>query len=77
MKPMEKIKQVRKRLGMSLAEVGELAGMHREAVARAEHPDTDPRASTITRIAKAMGVPVCKLFDDPGRHERRRKKRKA
>jgi transcriptional regulator with XRE-family HTH domain len=70
---VERIKRVRRRVGMSLAEVADGAGLHREAVARAERADTDPRASTVARIAKALGVPVCELYPRTG-HERTRKK---
>ena len=71
---MERIKTVRKRLGLSLADVAARCGMLPQAIARAEREGFDPKASTVARIAKALGVPVCELFDDPG-HERRRKKK--
>lgn len=70
---MESIKQARKRKGLSLAEVGERAGMHREAIARAERTGQDPRASTVAAIAKALAVPVCELFEESG-HERRKRR---
>lgn len=54
-----------------MSEVGERAGLDRTAVARAERPGYDPRASTLVAIAKALGVPVCELFDEPeARHPR-------
>ena len=72
MTPMLRIKTVRKRLGMSLADVAAGCDLLPEAVARAERDGTDPRASTVAQIARALGVPVCDLFDDSG-HDRRRK----
>ena len=69
---MESIKRVRKRRGLSLAEVAEGSGLLPEAVARAERAGTDPRASTVARIAEALGVPVCELFEKSG-HGRQRK----
>jgi transcriptional regulator with XRE-family HTH domain len=63
---VESIKRLRKQLGFTLKEVGDRAGLHDEAVARIEHPDVDPRASSVERIARAMGVPVCALFDELG-----------
>lgn len=72
--PVLRIKTVRKRLAMSLADVAAGCDLFPEAIARAERDGTDPKASTVVKIAKAMGVPVCELFDDPG-HDRRRKKK--
>ncbi len=73
---MERIKKVRKRLGLSLNDVAEGSGLTPQAVARAERAGIDPRASTIGRIAKAMGVPTCEFFEESG-HEQKRKRRKA
>jgi transcriptional regulator with XRE-family HTH domain len=74
---VDRIKRVRKRVGMSLAEVAAGSGLLPEAVARAERAGTDPRASTVSRIAKALGVPVCELFDDSGHERRTRKSKRA
>jgi transcriptional regulator with XRE-family HTH domain len=71
---MERIKRVRKKLGLSLAEVGQGAGLLPEAVARAERAGQDPRSSTVAAIARGLGVPVCELFDKGG-HERKRRTR--
>lgn len=65
---MESIKRIRKRRGLSLTEVSTRSGLHREAIARAERPETDVRATTLAAIAKALGVPVCDLFE-AGEHE--------
>jgi transcriptional regulator with XRE-family HTH domain len=70
---VEKIKRVRKALGLTLREVAERSGLLPEAVARAERKGQDVRASTVAAIAGALGVPVCELFEESG-HERRRKR---
>jgi transcriptional regulator with XRE-family HTH domain len=70
---VESIKRCRKALGMSLTDVAVRASLHDEAVARIEHPNVDPRASSIVRVARAMGVPVCALFDEPGHTHGHRK----
>ena len=54
---------------MSLSELGKRAGIDRTAIARAERRGYDPRASTVSAIAKGLGVPVCELFEETG-HER-------
>ncbi len=59
---------------MSLTEVAEASGLLPEAVARAERDGIDPRASTVQRIAEALGVPVCELFPKSG-HERKKRSR--
>lgn len=73
---VEQLKKARKAQGLSLRDVSERTGLHREAIARAERSDVDPRASTVARIAKAIGVPVCLLFDEDSRHERHHTKRR-
>ena len=72
---VESLKRARKACGLSLSEAAERTGLHREAIARAERADTDVRASTLSALAKAFGVPVCELFEETG-HERRATKRR-
>lgn len=60
---------------MTLAEVAEKSGLLVPAVSRAERAGIDPRMSTVARIAKALGVPVCTLFEESG-HGRKRKQTK-
>lgn len=74
---MEMIKKVRKAKGLSLHEVALLSGLRPEAIARAERRGQDVRASTLLRIAKALEVPVCELFEKRGGHGSRRKARNA
>jgi transcriptional regulator with XRE-family HTH domain len=71
---VESIKRRRKALGLSLAEVAMRAGIGPTNVARLESAAVDPRASNVALLARAMGVPVCELFEDSG-HGRRRSRR--
>ena len=73
---MESIKRARKAHGLSLTDVAERSGVHRMSIARAERAAVDVKASTLVAIAKALGVPVCELFEESG-HERQRRKPKA
>ncbi len=73
---MDSIKKARKRVGMSLSQVAERCGLLPEAVARAEREGIDPKASTVGRIAAALGLPVCELYPKTG-HERRGKAKRA
>ena len=73
---MESIKHARYRADMSLAQVAERCGMLPQAIARAERAGTDPKASTVAAIAKALGVPVCELFEETG-HGKKGSRRKS
>ena len=81
---MESIKLWRKELGLSLTGVATRADLHDEAVARMERAGVDPRASSLLRIAKALGIPVCQLVEKPGHkhgqrhtHQSPRRRRQA
>jgi len=79
---LESIKKIRNAMGLSLTDVAVRADLHDEAVARIEHPDVDPRVSSVVRVARAMGVPICAFFDEPGhthgqRHPHRFSRRRA
>ena len=71
---VKSIKKARRRAGLSLADVAGRSGLFHEAVARAERDGIDPRASTVARIADALGIPVCELFENSG-HGRKAKKK--
>jgi transcriptional regulator with XRE-family HTH domain len=73
---MQSIKRARKRSGLSLTDVSARTGLYREVIARAERAGTDVRGTTLAAIARALGVPVCELFEKTG-HERPRTKRPA
>jgi transcriptional regulator with XRE-family HTH domain len=70
---MEGIKRARQKVGLSLTELAEATGLHRTAIARVEREGQDVKASTVALIAKALGVPVCELFEETGHGRRGRK----
>lgn len=67
---MESLKVARKRAGMTLEQVAEATGMMRQSIAKAERATTDPRFSTVARIARALGVTLDSLTTKGGRHVR-------
>jgi transcriptional regulator with XRE-family HTH domain len=70
------IKHVRRARGVSLTELARRTGIFREQIAYAERAGTDPRASTLARLARGLGVPVCSFFDEEGTtHARHRRTR--
>jgi transcriptional regulator with XRE-family HTH domain len=56
-------------LGLTQAELAEAAGLSREQVARLEVGESEPRLSTIKRLAGALGCDPALIFplndDDP------------
>ena len=78
---MERIKQVRKAAGVSLTTLAQRSGLYREQVAYAERAGSDPRASTLEKLARGLGVPVCVFFAPTGgshaRHRRHRPRPRA
>jgi len=73
---MERLKGARKAKGLSLTDVAKGAGLHPQAVARAERADTDPRVSTFAAIAQALGVPSCELLDKHMTHAKHARSRR-
>lgn len=67
---MESLKRARKRAGLTLREVATATGMMSQSVAKAERETTDPRFSTVVRIAGALGVSLDSLASKGGRHGR-------
>lgn len=60
----EKIKKRRKELGMTMDDLGRAIGVQRSAINKYEMGLIDMKTSTLTAIAKALGVPVVTLLDD-------------
>jgi transcriptional regulator with XRE-family HTH domain len=57
-----RIKQLRKKRGMSQAALAEAAGISRTYLARLETSRQDPTLSTLEKIAKALKVKTGKLL---------------
>ncbi len=61
--------------GLSQRALAERAGMHHPILARLEMGHTDPRLSTLERLAEGLGVSVPELFTPPGTAKRPARKR--
>ena len=59
----KRLKQFRLARQLSQAVLAQRAGLSREYVLRLEAGDQDPSLSTITALAKALGVPVTALLE--------------
>lgn len=59
------VKQLRTRRGMSQAALASAAGTSQQNISLLENGDNDGSPSLWLRIARALGVSVGTLFDDP------------
>ena len=57
------LRAARARAGLSQEALSSRARLHRTEISLLERGERDPRLSTIVRLAQAMGVPTCDLFE--------------
>jgi len=67
--PMLRIRQLRKRKGVSLRELARRAGVGVATLSRIESGEANPRLSTLLHLADALGVFVGQLFVKPSRRK--------
>ncbi len=58
MKFHQRLKELRKKKGVSQAELGELTAIHFTQISRYERGDTLPNAEVLTKLAKALDTTV-------------------
>ena len=63
MKLAVKIKQLRKKRGMTQEALARTAGVSLPYIGRLETGRHDPRLSTLRKLAKALGVPLTALLE--------------
>ena len=56
------VREFRKRLQLTVVDLGKLAGVSRGMVSKIENGMTSPSLATLSAIAKALNVPVTSLF---------------
>jgi transcriptional regulator with XRE-family HTH domain len=71
----EAVREWRRVRGLSQRALAERAGVGYVIIARLELNQTDPRLSTLERLAEALGVSVPELFTPPTRAKRPARKR--
>ena len=59
-----RVRHLRRRAGLTQAELADAAGISRATLARIEAEHVDPAASTLRGLAQALGVTVNDLFGD-------------
>lgn len=60
----DRIRETRKRRGMSMADLARSAGVSPGAVSRIEGGERSPGSDTAARLARALGVEVGSLMDE-------------
>ncbi|MCH8041467.1 MAG: helix-turn-helix transcriptional regulator [Nitrospinae bacterium] len=70
---MKALKRIRRKRGLSFRTLAVEAGVHYVHLVRLEGGKSDPRLSTLRKLAKALEVSVCDLIDaqPPPTKERR------
>ncbi|HST38908.1 MAG TPA: helix-turn-helix transcriptional regulator [Conexibacter sp.] len=58
-----KIRQLRRQRELSQEALAAAAGMHPKHLSEIERGNKDPRATTVARLADALGVTVGELYD--------------
>ncbi len=61
---VERLRDRRAQLGLSLAEIGRRSGIDAATLGRAEQRGSDPRTSVLIAYAEATGYPLAELFGD-------------
>ncbi len=59
-----KIRDIRKRKGLTLAKLGEMVGLSRALLSRIENSKVSPPIATLAKIAKGLEVPISIFFED-------------
>lgn len=60
----EKVKEIRKRKGLSQLELGEKMQVSQQAIGKYEKTLDQPKMATVRKIANALGVPLSELVTD-------------
>jgi len=61
----ENVKALRQHRGLTQSQLANASGMQLTQVSRIENNDTDPKASTLNKIIKALGCTANDVFDKP------------
>lgn len=56
------VRRLRESRGLTQEDLAHLAGLHPPGIGRLERGAVDPRASTLVRVANALGVAVADLL---------------
>lgn len=66
----DKIRQIRKNKGLTLAQLGEKVGLSKGLLSRIENNQTSPPIATLANISQGLGVPISIFFEDEGENQK-------
>ena len=61
-----RLRQLRRAHELSQEALADRAGVHPKHLSEIERANKDPRATTVIRLADALGVPVAELYEEDG-----------
>lgn len=59
-----RLRQIRRSRELSQEALADRAGVHPKHLSEIERANKDPRATTVIKLADALGVPVSELYED-------------
>jgi transcriptional regulator with XRE-family HTH domain len=65
----EKLRRIRREVGISMETLGNRAGLHRTEIGHLEHARREPRLTTIFRVAHALDMSASRLLEGVDRLE--------
>ena len=65
----EKLRRIRREVGISMETLGNRAGLHRTEIGHLEHARREPRLTTIFRVAHVLDMSASRLLEDVDRLE--------
>jgi transcriptional regulator with XRE-family HTH domain len=71
------LRRLREQKGMTRYRLAKLSGLSSEGVSKLERPGSDPRLSTLYKVAGALGVTVRDLLPDRGTTRRAKRNKSA
>jgi len=60
----DKIRQIRKSKGLTLAQFGEIVGLSKGLLSRIENNQVSPPIGTLSKISQGLEVPIATFFED-------------
>jgi transcriptional regulator with XRE-family HTH domain len=68
------LRELRQARGWTMYRLGKASGITPEGISKLEKPGSDPKLSTLYKLAVAFGVKVCELVPEAGGHKQGKKR---
>ena len=67
----DKIRQIRKRKGLTLSQFGQIVGLSKGLLSRIENNQVSPPIATLSKISQGLEVPIASFFEDAEQEQKR------